>query len=107
MIVDPLTRHQIAWRAAQDLLEGTYVNLGLGMPLLVANYTPADRELMFHSENGIVGVGIFFVPAAVAASHQAGRASTSTGSAAARTRAIRPGGGLRADSARSVLTGRP
>ncbi len=57
MIVDPLTRHQIAWRAAQDLLEGTYVNLGLGMPLLVANYTPADRELMFHSENGIVGVG--------------------------------------------------
>ena len=57
MIVDPLTRHQIAWRAAQDLLDGTYVNLGLGMPLLVANHTPSDREVMFHSENGIVGVG--------------------------------------------------
>ncbi|MDH3703780.1 MAG: 3-oxoacid CoA-transferase subunit B [Alphaproteobacteria bacterium] len=55
--MQPLSRHQIAWRAAQDLLEGTYVNLGLGMPLLVANYKPADRELMFHSENGIVGVG--------------------------------------------------
>ena len=55
--MEPLSRHQIAWRAAQDLLEGTYVNLGLGMPLLVANHKPADRELMFHSENGIVGVG--------------------------------------------------
>ena len=53
----PLTRHQIAWRAAQDLEEGTYVNLGLGLPVLVANYKPADRDLMFHSENGIVGVG--------------------------------------------------
>ncbi len=52
-----LSRHQIAWRAAQDLQEGTYVNLGLGMPTLIANYKPADRDLMFHSENGIVGVG--------------------------------------------------
>lgn len=52
-----LTRHQIAWRAAQDLVEGSYVNLGLGLPVLVANYKPADRDLMFHSENGIVGVG--------------------------------------------------
>ncbi len=53
----PLTRHQIAWRAAQDLKHGSYVNLGLGLPLLVANYEPVDRDLMFHSENGIVGVG--------------------------------------------------
>jgi 3-oxoadipate CoA-transferase, beta subunit len=53
----PLTRHQIAWRAAQDLEEGTYVNLGLGLPTLVANYKPKDRDFMFHSENGIVGVG--------------------------------------------------
>jgi len=53
----PLTRHQIAWRAAQDLQEGAYVNLGMGLPVLVANYKPADREMMFHSENGIVGVG--------------------------------------------------
>lgn len=55
--MNPLTRHQIAWRAAQDLEEGMYVNLGLGLPTLVANYKPADRDLMFHSENGIVGVG--------------------------------------------------
>lgn len=53
----PLTRHQIAWRAAQDLEEGTYVNLGLGMPTLISNYKPEDRDFMFHSENGIVGVG--------------------------------------------------
>lgn len=55
--MNALTRHQIAWRAAQDLVEGSYVNLGLGMPVLVANYKPEDRDLMFHSENGIVGVG--------------------------------------------------
>ena len=53
----PLTRQQIAWRAAQDLADGAYVNLGLGMPVSVANYAPAGREVMFHSENGIVGVG--------------------------------------------------
>ena len=53
----PLTRNQIAWRAAQDLADGSYVNLGLGMPVLAANYAPADRDIMFHSENGIVGVG--------------------------------------------------
>jgi 3-oxoacid CoA-transferase B subunit len=52
-----LTRHQIAWRAAQDLIDGSYVNLGLGMPTLVSNYAPADREILFHSENGIIGVG--------------------------------------------------
>jgi 3-oxoadipate CoA-transferase beta subunit len=53
----PLNRNQIAWRAAQDLPEGGYVNLGLGMPVLAANYAPEDREFMFHTENGIVGVG--------------------------------------------------
>ncbi|MGY8937176.1 MAG: 3-oxoacid CoA-transferase subunit B [Alphaproteobacteria bacterium] len=57
MSVTPLNRNQIAWRAAQDLKEGQYVNLGLGMPVLCANYAPADQEIMFHSENGIVGVG--------------------------------------------------
>ena len=55
--MQPLSRHQIAWRAAQDLEEGTYVNLGLGMPTLIANYKPVDRDLMFHSENGIIGFG--------------------------------------------------
>ena len=53
----PLSRDQIAWRAAQDLAEGMYVNLGLGMPVRVASFAPAGEEIMFHSENGIVGVG--------------------------------------------------
>jgi len=52
-----LSRNQLAWRAAQDLEEGTYVNLGMGVPVLAANYAPAGREIVFHSENGIVGVG--------------------------------------------------
>jgi 3-oxoacid CoA-transferase B subunit len=58
----PLTRHQIAWRAAQDLEEGSYVNLGLGLPTLISNYKPEDRDFMFHSENGIVGVGPLATP---------------------------------------------
>jgi len=53
----PLTRHQIAWRAAQDLPEGAYVNLGIGIPTLTASYVPADREVIFHSENGVLGLG--------------------------------------------------
>lgn len=52
-----LSRNQIAWRAAQDLREGWYVNLGMGMPVLAANYAPKDADIMFQSENGIVGVG--------------------------------------------------
>lgn len=59
----PLTRQQIAWRAAQDLEEGMYVNLGIGVPVLAALYAPAGREIMFHSENGIVGVGPVADPA--------------------------------------------
>ena len=53
----PLTREQMAWRAAQDLLEGAYVNLGIGIPTLAASYVPAGREVIFHSENGILGMG--------------------------------------------------
>lgn len=52
-----LTRQQIAWRVAQDLAEGSYVNLGSGMPLLVSDYVPQGREIIFHSENGLLGVG--------------------------------------------------
>ena len=52
-----LTRNQMAWRAAQDIRDGAYVNLGLGIPVLVANFIPADREVMLQSENGIVGIG--------------------------------------------------
>jgi 3-oxoadipate CoA-transferase beta subunit len=53
----PLNRHQIAWRAAQDLPEGAYVNLGIGIPTLTASYVPQDREVIFHSENGVLGLG--------------------------------------------------
>jgi len=53
----PLKRRQIAWRAAQDLAEGSYVNLGIGLPTLVSDFIPTDREIVLHSENGVLGVG--------------------------------------------------
>ena len=53
----PLTRKQIAWRAAQDLGDGVYVNLGIGLPTLVADVLPDDREIVLQSENGVLGVG--------------------------------------------------
>jgi 3-oxoadipate CoA-transferase, beta subunit len=52
-----LTREQIAQRIAGDIPEGAYVNLGIGMPTLVANHLPKDREIILHSENGILGMG--------------------------------------------------
>ncbi|GAC1402225.1 MAG: 3-oxoacid CoA-transferase subunit B [Candidatus Velthaea sp.] len=52
-----LSRTEVAWRAAQDLPDGSYVNLGIGFPTLVARFVPAGREVMYHSENGLLGVG--------------------------------------------------
>ncbi|ALM85751.1 3-oxoacid CoA-transferase subunit B [Bordetella sp. N] len=52
-----LTRDQIAARVAQDIQEGAYVNLGIGLPTLVANHLPADREIVLHTENGMLGMG--------------------------------------------------
>ena len=51
------TRDQMAARVAQDIPDGAVVNLGIGLPTLVANHLPADREIMMHSENGVIGMG--------------------------------------------------
>jgi 3-oxoadipate CoA-transferase beta subunit len=53
----PLGRDELAMRVAQDIPEGWSVNLGIGIPTLVANYVPPQREVIFHSENGILGMG--------------------------------------------------
>lgn len=55
----PLTRDQIVQRAAQELQDGAYINLGIGMPTLVANYIPKGMTVMLHSENGLLGYGSF------------------------------------------------
>jgi len=54
-----LTREQMAQRIANELQDGYYVNLGIGIPTLVANYVPDDIEVMLQSENGLLGMGPF------------------------------------------------
>jgi 3-oxoadipate CoA-transferase beta subunit len=53
----PMTRDEMAARVASDIPEGWYVNLGIGAPLKVADHVPAEREVIFHSENGVLGMG--------------------------------------------------
>ena len=52
-----LSNAQIAWRAAQDIADGAYVNLGIGFPEMVARYQPPGRQAIFHTENGILNFG--------------------------------------------------
>lgn len=55
----PLTKEQIAYRIAQELKDGYYVNLGIGIPTLVANYIPEGINVVLQSENGLLGMGPF------------------------------------------------
>ncbi|GAA3670122.1 3-oxoacid CoA-transferase subunit B [Microbacterium marinilacus] len=52
-----VSRDELAARIAADIPEGSYVNLGIGAPTLVANYLPADQEIILHTENGLLGMG--------------------------------------------------
>lgn len=58
----PLTKEQIAQRIARELHDGYYVNLGIGIPTLVANYIPEGMQVILQSENGILGMGPFPLP---------------------------------------------
>lgn len=53
----PLTRNEIAARVAEDIFDGAYVNLGIGLPTSIANYLGDDKEIFLHSENGLLGMG--------------------------------------------------
>ena len=53
------TRDEIARRVARDIPEGAYVNLGIGLPTMVANHLDKSREIFLHSENGLLGMGPF------------------------------------------------
>lgn len=54
---DRLSRTEMAQRVAQDIPEGAYVNLGIGLPTTISNYLPTDREIILHTENGMLGMG--------------------------------------------------
>jgi 3-oxoadipate CoA-transferase beta subunit len=57
LAIKPLGREAMAERVARDIPEGWLVNLGIGIPTLIADFVPEDREVLFHSENGIIGMG--------------------------------------------------
>jgi 3-oxoadipate CoA-transferase beta subunit len=59
---EPLTREQLAQAIANELPDGSYVNLGIGMPTMLARWLPQGREIILHSENGILGMGPIATP---------------------------------------------
>ena len=85
MSVQPLNRLQIAWRTAQDITDGMLVNLGLGMPVLVADYLRPEVDVFIQSENGVIGVGALASP---------DRADTDLVDAGSRRITIRPGASI-------------
>jgi len=78
----PLNRLQMAWRAAQDVDDGMIVNLGLGMPLFVADYLRPEADVFIQSENGVIGIGALAPP---------DRADTDLVDAGSRRITVRPG----------------
>jgi 3-oxoadipate CoA-transferase beta subunit len=82
MSMQPLNRLQIAWRAAQDIGDGMLVNLGMGMPVAVADYLRPEVDVFVHSENGVIGVGPVAPP---------DRADTDLVDASSRRVTVRPG----------------
>jgi len=78
-----LTKEQIAMRIAQELKDGYYVNLGIGIPTLVANYVPEGIKIVLHSENGLLGMGPF---------PEAGQADPDLINAGKQTVTVLPGG---------------
>ena len=85
MTTQPLNRLQIAWRAAQDIEEGMLVNLGLGMPVAVADYIRPEVDVFIQSENGVIGVGPLAPP---------DRADTDLVDAGSRRVTLRPGASI-------------
>jgi len=81
----PLNRLQIAWRTAQDIEEGMLVNLGLGMPVAVADYIRPEVDVFIQSENGVIGVGPLAAP---------DRTDTDLVDAGSRRVSIRPGASI-------------
>ena len=80
--MQPLNRLQIAWRTAQDVGDGMLVNLGMGMPVAVADYLRPEVDVFIHSENGVIGVGPVASP---------DRADTDLVDASSRRVTLRPG----------------
>jgi 3-oxoadipate CoA-transferase beta subunit len=85
MTTQPLNRLQIAWRTAQDIQEGMLVNLGLGMPVAVADYIRPEVDVFIQSENGVIGVGPLAAPE---------RTDTDLVDAGSRRVTIRPGASI-------------